>query len=90
MYKLKDGFETEIVNNTTSTISGGEKQKISMLRELNKSSNLVLMDEPSTYLDQESIDSFYNLLNLIRYDKVIIVVSHDDSIKKYADQIITL
>ena len=90
LHKLNDGFETEIVNNTTSTISGGEKQKISILRELNKSSDLVLMDEPSTYLDQESIDSFYNLLNIIKYDKIIIIVSHDESIKKHADQIITL
>ena len=50
-------------------LSGGQKQKINILRTILKDSNFIIFDEPTNNLDQESINIFVNQLEKIRGKK---------------------
>ena len=58
--------------------SGGEKQKVMLLTRLSDETKVLILDEPFNHLDQESIDSFVDLLvNIVSENKLsIILVSH--------------
>ena len=47
-------------------LSGGEKQKLSLLRILLKDSEVLILDEPASALDTDSREQLYNYLNTIK------------------------
>ena len=61
------------------SLSGGEKQRVSLARCLAQKAGLILMDEPTSFLDRESKDEFLDLLNHVvrRHMPTMIIVSHD-------------
>ncbi len=61
------------------TLSGGEKQRVSLARCLAQKAGLILMDEPTSFLDRESKDEFLDVLNNVvrRQMPTVILVSHD-------------
>lgn len=71
-------------------ISGGEKQKIGILRVLAKQSDVLIFDEPTSALDQESKKDFFDLLKKIKKEKIIIFISHDKEAKQIADKVIEM
>jgi len=73
---LPNGYKT-IINESATNISGGEKQKLSILRALATSPNIIILDEPTSALDAISGSSLRNYLNEVKNDKIIIVVTHD-------------
>jgi len=86
---LDNGLET-IINEKSSNISGGEKQKISILRELLKNPEVLIFDEPTSALDSLSKIKLINYLQEIKTDKIIIIISHDEIIKNICDKIINI
>ena len=86
---LEKGLETAI-NEKSNNVSGGEKQKISILRQLVKNPEVMIFDEPSSALDVESKRKFKNYLNKIKKDKIIIIISHDSFINDICDFMINL
>lgn len=79
-----------VYDNETSSLSGGEKQKISQIRCFLKNSDVLIFDEPTAALDAESKLYFYDLLKHEKYDKIILLISHDNDLIKMADDIIKL
>lgn len=73
---LQDGIET-VINEKADNISGGEKQKLSILRTLLKNPDLLILDEPTSALDKDSKYSLKEYLKSIKNDKIIILVTHD-------------
>ncbi|OUQ44962.1 hypothetical protein B5E64_11720 [Drancourtella sp. An12] len=71
-------------------VSGGEKQKIGLLRALAKESEVLILDEPTSALDQESKQELFKLLYGLKREKIIIFVSHDIDACSIADQIINM
>jgi len=85
--ELPNSFDT-VVNEGSSNLSGGEKQKISLLRTLLKSPNVIILDEPTSALDINSSSSLKNYLREIKYDKIIIIITHDPEFIDDSDVII--
>ena len=73
-------------NHYPSELSGGENQRISILRALINSPKIILADEPSGNLDPKSSkDIFKLLLGLKDKDRVIIYATHNMHFAKMAD-----
>ena len=58
--------------------SRGEIQKIRLLRSLTKeTANFLILDEPSSFMDFESSNELMSVLQSVRNDRIILLISHD-------------
>lgn len=74
-----------------SELSGGQKQRIAIIRALLLKPLLLCFDEPTSSLDQENKMLLLDILQKIKKDHAILIVSHDeDFIEKIADTKIQL
>lgn len=71
-----------IINNESSNISGGEKQKIAIVRQLVKDPDVMIFDEPLSALDNNSKEKFIKYIEKIKRNKIIFIISHDRYIDK--------
>ena len=72
-------------------LSGGEQQRVAIARALANEPDIILADEPTGNLDEDNEEAVFSLLKNIAADnKCVITVSHNDSIKNYADMILSL
>lgn len=70
---LPEGINTVLENNG-GNVSGGQRQRLSIARELYRNSEVLFIDEPSASLDDEtSLRVYETLFNL---DKTVVVISH--------------
>ena len=75
------------------SLSGGERQRVFIARALAQNSDIMLLDEPTNFLDLKHQVDTYDLLKLAQRDKkkTIIVVTHDINLAaQYADEILLL
>lgn len=79
-----------IINPKYDNLSGGELQKISLIRTMLSLKDVLCFDEPSTYLDNESTIFFLQELEKLKDDHIIIIVSHDKDIINYCNYKLTL
>ncbi len=86
---LPDGLDT-VVREGSSNLSGGEKQKISIIRALLKHPKLLVLDEPTSALDRESRRKFVEYLAEIRKDKIILVSTHDEELLRICAETVSL
>lgn len=78
------------INENGTNLSGGEKQKIAILKLLYKNPDVMIFDEPTVALDQETKDRFLQYLLKIKDKKIIIVVTHDDEVIACCDYIVEM
>jgi putative ABC transport system ATP-binding protein len=72
-------------------LSGGEQQRVALVRAMLKAFNIYLADEPTGNLDEENKKVILDLmLKLKKRGKTIVCVTHDNDIAKSADRIISL
>jgi len=71
-------------------VSGGQKQKIGILRAFYNRSKVLLFDESFSNLDTSSKNDVLEFLNKEKKLKSFLIISHDDEIIKFCDEIITL
>lgn len=83
------GFET-MVDEAGANYSGGELQRLAILRALIKDSPILLMDEASSALDEKNEKILNTLLDEIKENKIIIIAAHKLSTIQKADKIILL
>ena len=79
------------VNHKPKELSGGEAQRVAIARSLINNPKIIIADEPTGNLDKESELVIFNLLKKIsQQGKTVIVVSHNEIIKEYADKVYIL
>ncbi|OON99278.1 MAG: ABC transporter [Epulopiscium sp. Nele67-Bin004] len=69
------GFEESIYDKKVSTLSGGQKTRISLAKLLLQDPTLLLLDEPTNHLDIESIEWLEGFLR--NYRGAVLIISHD-------------
>ncbi|MCK9826160.1 ATP-binding cassette domain-containing protein, partial [Nocardioides cavernae] len=66
-------------------LSGGERSRLLLARELAKPSNLLVLDEPTNDLDLETLDLLQEVIG--DYDGTVLIVSHD---RDFLDRTVTI
>ena len=73
-----------------SNLSGGEKQRITIARLLLQDPDVIILDEITSAVDEESAEKIFQLLKEYFGDKIVFVISHDPSKDKYCNRRIVL
>ncbi|MBU1020560.1 MAG: energy-coupling factor ABC transporter ATP-binding protein [Firmicutes bacterium] len=68
-----------LLNESSLKLSSGEKMKVSIIRSIIFHPDVVLLDEPTTHLDLESIQELTSLLKILKHDMTFIIVSHNQT-----------
>lgn len=82
--KYDDAEEQTLEN----MLSGGEKKRIGLSRTLIKKADVYIFDEPTNDLDNSNAKKVIQSIEKLKKDAIVIVVSHDDRVKKIADRLI--
>lgn len=90
-YLLKFVGLDKRINHYPKELSGGEQQRVAIARCLANDPSIILCDEPTGNLDEDNEKIIFKMLSdLSKKGKCVVVVSHSNEIKKYADEVISL
>jgi len=84
---LKEFNIATYINREVNDMSGGERQRIELIRTIIVGSPIIICDEPTTGLDEENTDFFIKTVKLIAksLQKIVIIVTHDKKISEIGD-----
>lgn len=86
---LPNGYDT-LIGEGGATLSGGEKQRISIARAMLKDAPIVIFDEATANIDPENEDKLKAAIEELTKNKTIIMIAHRLSTIRNADQILVL
>lgn len=86
---LPEGYRTKVGEGGAS-LSGGEKQRISIARAILKDAPIIILDEATASVDPENERELQSAISALTKDKTIIMIAHRLSTVRNADQIIVL
>lgn len=87
--RFENGLET-VAGKNGSKLSGGERQIIWILRVLLRDPDIILLDEPTSAMDEKTRDTVFNMLIEIMKEKTVIAVTHDNKLLKHFDRVIEM
>ncbi|MCP4100767.1 MAG: ABC transporter ATP-binding protein [Lentisphaerae bacterium] len=86
---LPEGLDT-IVKDQGQRLSGGERQRIALARTIIRKPNLLLLDEATCAVDEESEKIILEAIKKLKNGLTIIIITHRTSTLPFADQVINL
>ncbi len=82
---------SEQINKRPNQLSGGQMQRVAIARALVNNPDIILADEPTGALDSETSNQVMELLKEVSNERLVIMVTHNDSLAdKYSSRIIRL
>lgn len=79
------------INNKIIDLSGGEQQRVAIARTIAQDSKLVICDEPTGNLDEDTGLGIINILRSMKEEnKTVIMVTHDSNYMTFADRVINI
>ena len=79
---LKMGFEERALSLDVSLLSGGQRTRLALSKQLCREPDLLLLDEPTNHLDIETVQVLENYIK--NYKKCVLIISHD---RYFLDQV---
>lgn len=86
---LPDGYNT-VIGEGGASLSGGEKQRISIARAMLKDAPIVILDEATANIDPENEDRLQKAIEALTRNKTIIMIAHRLKTVRNADQILVI
>jgi ATP-binding cassette subfamily B protein len=87
--RLPDGYDT-VVGERGATLSGGEKQRLSIARAFLKDAPVLILDEPTSALDARTESALLEALERLMEGRITFIIAHRLSTTRRATQIIVL
>lgn len=87
---LKDvGIDSDKANRKILNLSGGEQQRIGIARALSHNPDIIIADEPTGNLDNETEEKIMDILVSLahKHNKCVIIVTHSKKVCSYLDEI---
>jgi ABC transport system ATP-binding/permease protein len=78
-------FDPNVTDAPVGSLSGGERSRLLLAREFARTSNLLVLDEPTNDLDMETLDLLQEVIG--DYDGTVLIVSHD---RDFLDRTVTI
>ena len=86
---LPNGYQT-VIGEGGDTLSGGEKQRLSIARALLKDAPIVILDEATASVDPENEDKLQKAIEALTHNKTIIMIAHRLKTVRSAEQILVV
>ena len=86
---LPNGYDA-VIGEGGGTLSGGEKQRISIARAILKNAPIIILDEATSSVDPENEEELQRAIAELTHDKTIIMIAHRLKTVRGADQILVL
>lgn len=87
--RLPEGYNT-VIGEGGATLSGGEKQRISIARAIMKDSPIIILDEATANVDPENEKELTLAVEALTKEKTIIMIAHRLKTVRHADQIVVV
>ncbi len=86
---LPDGYDT-VIGEGGASLSGGEKQRISIARAIMKDAPIIILDEATANVDPENERELMNAVAELTKEKTVIMIAHRLKTVRNADQIVVI
>ena len=86
---LPDGYDT-LIGEGGASLSGGEKQRLSIARAMLKDAPIIILDEATANVDPENEDRLQKAIESLTRNKTIVMIAHRLKTVRSADQILVL
>jgi len=87
--QLPDGYDT-VIGEGGASLSGGEKQRISIARAIMKDAPIIVLDEATANVDPENEAELIEAIEALTKEKTIIMIAHRLKTVRHADQILVI
>ena len=87
--KLPEGYDT-VIGEGGASLSGGEKQRLSIARAIMKDAPVIILDEATANVDPENEKELVEAIDALTREKTIIMIAHRLKTVRNADQILVI